>query len=162
MSSSDADAITSDLIDFNFPVIGFTPDREIWGFPDRSSLTTCGRLTRREGKSLGMELIDGDGLRCRVTALHTRGRARAFIPWLIEAALAGPQYRIEYSLERLGKATLDEVKARACETLEAFPSDYCLFDEHETVLLPLMAQVRAASSVEEIFKLLGPDTFEAY
>lgn len=43
-----------------------------------------------------------------------------------------------------------------------FPSDYCLFDEHETVLLPLMAQVRAASSVEEIFKLLGPDTFEAY
>ncbi len=162
MSSSADSSITSDLVDFNFPVIGFTPDREIWGFPDRRSLTTCGVQTLREGKSLGMEVIDGDGGCWRVTAIHDKGRARPLIPWLMKAMLSGRLYRIEYSLVRLEEAALDEVKARACKSLEAFPDDYCLFDEQETVLLPLMEQVRAAGSVEAIFELLGLDTFEAY
>ncbi|KQW72912.1 hypothetical protein ASE17_08055 [Phenylobacterium sp. Root77] len=160
--SSNTDTITSDLIDFRFPLIGFTPDREIWGFPDRKSLTTCGVLTLREGKSLGMELIDGDGGCWRVTAIHDKGRARSLIPWLIKALLSGRLYRIEYSLMRLEETSLNEVKARACKSLEAFPDDYCLFDERETVLLPLMEQVHAADSVDEIFKLLGLDSFEAY
>lgn len=92
----------------------------------------------------------------------TTRAARALIPWLIKAMLSGRLYRIEYSLVRLEEAALDEVKARACKSLEAFPDDYCLFDEQETVLLPLMEQVRAAESVDEIFKLLGLDSFEAY
>ncbi|MGH6781695.1 MAG: hypothetical protein ACREB5_06285 [Sphingomonadaceae bacterium] len=54
------------------------------------------------------------------------------------------------------------MKARACESLEAFPDDYSLFDERETVLLPLLASVQATDSVAAIFTLLGLDSFESY
>jgi hypothetical protein len=162
MSSSAGAAITSDLIDFKFPLIGFTPDREIWGFPDRKSLTTCGAQTLSQNMPMGMELFDTDGARFRVVAIHDKGRASSLVHWFLKGLLYGRQYRIEYSLIALEKAQLDDVKARARDSLEAFPDDYCLFDERETVLLPLLAAIQAASGVEELFTLLGLDSFESY
>ena len=153
---------TSTQVDFKFPVIGFTPDAEIWGFPDRKSLTTCGARTISESLPVGMQLIDGSGQQFRVLALRKEGRAEALIPWLISSLLSGKSYRIEYDLEPQGTITLDEIRARACASLEAFPQDYCAEDKRETVLLPLIASVRAASDAREIFELLGLDSFEAY
>ncbi|MGH6781696.1 MAG: hypothetical protein ACREB5_06290, partial [Sphingomonadaceae bacterium] len=89
MSSSAADAITSDRIDFKFPVIGFTPDREIWGFPDRKSLTTCGVRTLRQSMPVGMDLIDAEGARFRVVAIHDKGRASPLVHWFLKGLLAG-------------------------------------------------------------------------
>lgn len=111
---------------------------------------------------LGMELFDTDGSRFRVVAIHDKGRASPLVHWFLKGLLYGRQYRIEYSLISLEKAQLDEVKARARDSLEAFPDDYCLFDERETVLFPLLAAVQAASGVEELFTLLGLDSFESY
>ncbi|WP_312161597.1 hypothetical protein [Phenylobacterium sp.] len=155
-------ATTSDLVDFKFPLIGFTPDLEIWGFPDRPSLTTCGVQTLRKSMPLGMDLIDADGAQFRVVALHNKGRADPLLPWLLKAMLSGRQYRIEYVIAPLEKMSLEDLKARIGKSLEAFPSDYCLEDERDTVLLPLLAAVQAADGVAELFTLLGLDSFESY
>ncbi|MDB5438879.1 MAG: hypothetical protein JWM33_1306 [Caulobacteraceae bacterium] len=48
---------------FKFPVLAFTPDREIWGFPDMDRLTRCGPRTLKEDTQKGMELIDAKGQR---------------------------------------------------------------------------------------------------
>ena len=160
--SPPADTLTSDLIDFKFPVIGFTPDREIWGFPDRRSLTTCGAQTLNENIPAGMELIGADGARFQVTAIHDKGRAGSPLSRLVKGLLSGRQYRIEYSLVPLAQASLDDVKKLARQSLDAFPDDYCLGEDPETVLPPLLASLQAAGSAEEIFTLLGLDSFESY
>jgi hypothetical protein len=33
---------------FHFPVLGFTPDREIWGFQDLNALISCGPRTLKD------------------------------------------------------------------------------------------------------------------
>lgn len=35
-------------VNFQFPVLAFTPDRENWGFPDMDRLTRCGPRTLKE------------------------------------------------------------------------------------------------------------------
>lgn len=43
---------------FKFPVLGFTPDHENWGFPDLDRLTKCGPATLKKRMQDDMELID--------------------------------------------------------------------------------------------------------
>lgn len=147
---------------FNFPVLGFTPDREIWGFPDLDTLTSCGPRTLKDNTQIGMELIDARGQRWAVRSVRRTGRAGSLPRWLFASLLSTPQFRIEHELEPLEAVSLKEVQERACASLEAFPDDYCLDDERDTVLAPLMAKVRMTKSIGEIHDLLGLDSFMAY
>jgi hypothetical protein len=147
---------------FHFPVLGFTPDREIWGFQDLGTLTSCGPRTLKDNMQVGMELIDSDGRRWVVRSVRRTGRGESLLPWLISFLLSTPQSRVEQELEELEPVSLAEVRDRACASLEAFPDDYCADDERETVLEPLLSEVRSAKSVARIYELLGLDSFMAY
>jgi len=148
--------------DFHFPVLGFTPDREIWGFPDLNTLTSCGRRTLKDNMQSGMELIDVDGRRWVVRSVCRTGRAEPLLRWLFSCVLSMPQSRIEHELDAMDPVTLEEVKARACAAMEAFPQDYCDADELETVFPERLRSVRAAQNIAAIHDLLGLDSFMAY
>lgn len=147
---------------FNFPVLGFTPDREIWGFRDLDTLTSCGSLTLKKDMQVGLELVDADGRRWIVRSVRRAGRARPLLAWLVVSALAGPTWRIEQELEELESVSLGEARERARVAIETFSDDYCAEDEREEILEPLLAQVKSAESIAQIYDLLQPDTFEGY
>lgn len=147
---------------FQFPVLGFTPDREIWGFQNLGTLTSCGPRTLKDNMQVGMELIDSDGRRWIVRSVRRTGRGKPLLPWLISFILSTPQSRVEHELDELESVSLAEVQDRACASLEAFPDDYCADDQREEILEPLLAQVRSAESIARIYELLGLDSFMAY
>jgi hypothetical protein len=148
---------------FRFPVLGFTPDREIWGFADIGTLTSCGPRTRKENLQAGMELVGADGARWIVRSVRRVGRAEPLIPWLLSALLTStPQSRVEHELDRLEPITLREAQARACASLKAFPQDYGAADEDDPALGVLLAQVNATRSIGDLHELLGLDSFMAY
>lgn len=149
-------------VDFRFPLLGFTPDREIWGFPDTATLTSCGPRTLKENLQSDMELVDIDGRRWIVRSVRRLGRARPLIPWLLSALLSTPQSRIEHELEQLQPVSLGQVQERACASLKAFPQDWGAEDEHDPVLEERLAEVRATRSIAEIHDVLGLDSFMAY
>jgi hypothetical protein len=154
MKSTDAD--------IRFPAIGFTPDRDMWGFADLNALTECGSRTLKENMQSGMELIDSKGRRWVVRSVRRIGRNRPFLPWLFRAALGGPGWRIEQELDELAPVTLDEIKDRACAFVEASPDDYCDDNQNGDGNSRLIAKVRSAKSVAKIRELLGLDWFIAY
>jgi hypothetical protein len=145
-----------------FPVLGFTPDREIWGFADLNTLTSCGPRTLRNNMQSGMELVDADGRRWVVRSVRRTGRGKPLLAWLISHLLSTPQSRIEHELDVLPGLTLGEVKDRVCASLEAFPEDYCHEDERDTVFAQLIGAVRSAKDIAAIHDLLGLDSFMAY
>lgn len=147
---------------FKFPVLGFTPDREIWGFQDLNALTSCGPKTLKDDMQRGMELVDGDGRRWVVRSVRRTGRAEPLLLWLLSSVLSTPQSRIEQELDELEPVSLAEIKERVCASLEAFSQDYCADDEREEGLEPLLAQVRSADSVARIYDLTGLDNFMSY
>lgn len=148
---------------FHFPVLGFTPDLEIWGFQDLNTLTSCGPRTLKENMQIGMELVDSDGRRWIVRSVTRTGRAESWLAGIVSRLLTGkPQSRIEHELEALEPLTLREVQARACASLEAFPEDYGQYDESDNVLPPLLAEVRATKDIGSLLPLLGLDSFMAY
>ncbi|NEX91671.1 hypothetical protein [Caulobacter sp. 17J65-9] len=148
---------------FSFPVLGFTPDRDIWGFQDLDALTTCGPLTLKKDMQLGMELIDSDGRRWVVRSVRRTGRKGRFPSWLLWTVLtAAPQSRIEHDLDELTPVSLAEALERACAAIEASPDIYGPEGEDEETIETRVAKVRAAKSVAGVFDLIGLDTFEAY
>lgn len=147
---------------FRFPVLGFTPDREIWGFPDINTLTSCGPRTLKENMQGDMELVDIDGRRWLVRSVQPVGRARSLIPWLLSALLSTPQSRIEHELDQLEPITLGEAQARVCVSLRAFPQDWGAEDGGDPILEQRVAEVGATRSIAEIHDVLGLDSFMAY
>lgn len=145
-------------VDFRFPVLGFTPDGEIWGFADLNTLTSVGPRTLKGDMQAGMELVDAKGRRWAVRSIRKLGRGEPLLMWLLSALLSTRQYRIEQELEPLEPLSLDEVKARVLESIEATAWDYGGEDE----LKPLLAKVRSAKSIAAIHKPLGLDSFMAY
>ena len=103
-------------VEFEFPVLGFTPDGDIWGFPDRDRLTKCGPRTLKENAQDGMELIDAKGRCWRVVAIRRTGRAGS---WLSLLWIFGPpQSRIEQDLEARPDVPLAQMQARASEAMK--------------------------------------------
>jgi hypothetical protein len=148
---------------FRFPILGFTPDKDIWGFPDLNRLTSSGPRSLKENRHIGLELIDADGRRWVVRAVSCTGRAGPLLPWIIGTLLsATPQSRVELELEPLTPVTLSEMQSRACASLEAFPDYYCEDDERETVLEPLLTKIKATTDIGQVYELLQPDTFEPH
>lgn len=148
-------------IDFAFPVMAFTPDKEIWGFPDLNRLTRCGPTTVPKGRQIGMELIDAKLRRWVVRSVERIGPAELFLKGLVRALLTGtPQSRIAQDVEPLESVSLRDVQDMACVSLNAFPDDYGLSDLVERDAM--LAEVRKTTSLQELFDLLTPDTFESY
>lgn len=147
---------------FEFPVLGFTPDLEIWAFPDLNTLTSCGPRSLKDKMHIGMELVDATGRRWIVRSATRTGRAESWLSWAISRLLSTPQSRVELELEMLEPLSLAEVQARVCAALEAFPEDYGQYDESDNVLAPLLAQVRATKDIASLPTLLGLDSFMAY
>ena len=59
--------------------------------------------------------------------------------------------------------TLDEVKARACESMELHPGFYRNSGAlEEAELQRELASVRSATNIAEIQDILGPDSFMGY
>ncbi|MDO8800641.1 hypothetical protein [Phenylobacterium sp.] len=145
-----------------FPVLGFTPDLEIWAFQDLNILTSCGPKALKDNMHVGMELVDAKGRRWIVRSATRTGRAESWFAWAISRLLSTPQSRVELELETLEPLSLREVQARVCASLEAFPEDYGQYDESDNVLAPLLAQVRATKDIGSLPELLGLDSFMAY
>lgn len=150
-------------VDFKFPVLGFTPNGELWGFPDLNTLTSCGPRTLRQNLEADMELVDASGQRWIVRSLRRTGRGEGLALWLISHLISTPQSRIEHELDPMSPVSLDEVKARVCESMELHPGYYPDADapEEEEARREL-ASVRSAKSIAEIQDILGPDSFMTY
>lgn len=149
---------------FRYPVMGVTPDRDLWGFPDLDRLTKCGTQTLRENKAVGMELIDAEGGRWRVASVRRLGSAGTLWQRILSHTLRPPpQSRIDHELEPMAPMSLAEVKARVIAGLEAFPGYWCDDEaDPEPELAPRRAAVMAAASIAELHEIMGLDTFEAY
>jgi hypothetical protein len=146
-------------VDFKFPVLGFTPDREIWGFPDLDRLTKCGPRTLKEDMQSGMELIDADRRRWRVLSVRRTGRAGSVLGWLW--IFGQPQSRIEHELEPLAAISLEEVQQRAREAMESSRDDY-YGEDGQAEYKATLRKIGKARSIAKIYDLLQPDTFEPY
>jgi hypothetical protein len=147
---------------FRFPLLGFTPNGEIWGFEDMKTLTSCGPRTLRNNMQSGMELIDADGQRWIVRSIRRLGRGRPLMAWLVSALLSTRQSRIEHDLEVLAPISLAEVKSRVCASVKTFSLYHCADDEWDEVLEPLLANVRSAKDFASVHGPLGLDNFMAY
>src|SRR5437868_5940893 len=117
--------MNAEQANFEFPVLGFTPDGEISGFADLRTLTSCGPRTLKHNAQIGMELIDSRGRRCIVRSVRRTGRGEPLLLWLISFVISTPQSRIEHDLEENAPVTLAQIKDRACASTEAFSRDYC-------------------------------------
>jgi len=149
--------------DCRFPVLGFTTDRDIWGFLDLNGLTTCGPLTLKDDMQAGMELVDADGRRWVVRSIRRLGPAKSGLKGLVEPLLFGKRTsRIEHELEALAPLSLADVQARACDAMAAHPDFWCEDDERDTVLPARQAEVRSTTTIEAIHELLGLDSFHSY
>lgn len=148
---------------FRFPVLGFTPEPQIWAFPDMDTLTSCGPRTLKDNLQIGMELVDADGRRWIVRSVTRIGRAKPWLTSVVELLMyAKMQSRIEHELDALEPLSLDEVKARACAMVEAFPEDYGHYVESDNLLAPMLAEVHAAKDIASLPDLLGLDSFKSY
>jgi hypothetical protein len=149
-------------VDFRFPVLGFTPDLEIWGFPDLDRLTKCGPQTLRDDMQSGLELVDADDRRWRVRSVERIGHASSWPARLLFFVFGPPQSRIEHELEGLPPISLQEVQQRVCAAMEAHAENYYDGDDREVLFEPLLLEVKRTAGVAEIYDLLQPDTFEPY
>jgi hypothetical protein len=143
-----------------FPVLGFTSDLEIWGFQDLDRLTKCGPRTLKEGTQIGMELVDADLRRWRVLAVRRAGRAGSLLSLLLP--FGPPQSRIEHELQPMEAISIDDARRRSCRAMEAHAENYLEGDDREVEFEPLLASVKRAGSIAEIYETLQPDTFEPH
>jgi hypothetical protein len=152
-------AVEATEVGLKFPVLGFTPDREIWGFPNLDSLTRCGPRTLKEDSQVGMELIDAACRRWRVLSIRRVGRTGSILSllWIF----GPPQSRIEQELEPLPAVSLAAVQGRALEALALVKDDYYA-DDGQAEYKATRRKVGNARSVVRIYDLLQPDTFEPY
>ena len=149
----------SSEVEFRFPVLGFTPDREIWGFPDLDRLTKCGPRTLKDNAQSGMELIDAGGRRWRVLSIRRVGRAGSVLSllWIF----GPPQSRIEQELVSLQALSLAEVQQRTLDAMEFFKADY-YGEDGQAEYRSTLEKIREARSISDIYDLLQPDTFEPF
>lgn len=135
----------------------FTPELQAWSYRDLGSLTECGPQTLSEERQTGVVIIDSDGRRWVVRSVRRIGRAKPLLTWLWGFMVGGARWRLEQALESLAPLTLTEMRDFACASIQANWEYYCLDDEKEEVLEPLIQEVRAAQSVAQIFRLIDPD-----
>lgn len=153
-------AVKTSEAGLQFPVLGISAGEELWGFPDLDRLTTCGPQTLKKNLQADMELIDAAGRLWIVKSVRRIGSVGLLLSILLISW--PPQSRIEHELEAKGAMSIEDIRRRIRTTVEAHPDYY--FDDPSDMkeLEALLAQVDHASSVAELYQLLGPDTFEPY
>ena len=107
-----------------------------------------------------MELIDADGRRWLVRSFQRTGRAGSLLSLLLP--FGPPQSRVEQELEGLPPISIEDLRGRACDAMEADVDSYLNGDPREKEFEPLLTKVREARSVTEIYDLLQPDTLEPH
>jgi hypothetical protein len=145
-----------------FPILGFTTDDDVWGFPSLREFGLCGPRTIKNDMQRGMEIVDGDGRRYQVRSTRKLGRYRAFPIWFLNSLVSVPQYRIAHDLEPLPPLSLEEIKERVDLCMRAHPLYWSEEAEFDTVLVEQLAKVQACQSVAEIFETMGLDWFQGY
>ena len=85
-----------------FPAFGFTPDGEFWRFTGLEVLNSCGPQAYKSAEQVGMELIDSDLQRWRVTSVGKLGRQWSVLAFLL---LTNWTFRVELELEALKPAS---------------------------------------------------------
>ena len=146
-----------------FPILAFTADNHLWPIDKLDILTACGPRTLKDGMQLGMEIVDSDWRCWRVKSVHKIGRDTGFLRWLLSALMtATPAYRIEQELEPLQPMSVEQMRRRVCAALEEHSEDYCGYDGDEADFRRLLADIRKAASVSDVFKAVGPDDFRGY
>ena len=149
-------------LNLKFPVIGFTTDDDVWGFPSLQTFGVCGPRTIKDGMQDGMEIVDGDGRRFKVRSIRNLGR-EGFLPfWFLNSLVSTPQYRIEHELEAMPPLLLEEIKQRVVICMEAHPLYWSDDLNYEAMLGEQVANAKACGSVAEIFEVLGLDWFASY
>ena len=153
-----------DVVSLNlkFPILGFTTDDDVWGFPSVHEFGLCGPRTIKNDMQRGKEIVDGDGRRYRVRSIRKLGRYRALPIWFLKSLLTTPQYRIAHDLEPLGPLSLEEIKQRVHVCMRAHPLYWSEEADFDTVLVEQLANAEACRSVAEIFEVLGLDWFQSY
>ena len=68
-------------LNLKFPILGFTTDDDVWGFPSLHKFGLCGPRTIKNDMQRGMEIVDGDGRRYWVREIRKLGRYRSFPIW---------------------------------------------------------------------------------
>ena len=147
-------------IDWKFPILGFTPDGDIWGFPDLEALTVCGPKTLKDNMQADMELVDAAGQSWRVLSVRRTGAADTFLQRLM--FLGKRLWRIEHELEALPAVGLAATLERVCKGMEAFPGYWCVDEEDSDELQALQSKVRAVTSFAGVHEVLGLDWFAEY
>ena len=113
---------------FDFPILGFTPDGDLGGFPSLAEFRRCNEHGLKTRRDVGMVLCDDLGRTWTITDVRSlglqgsalkRGLARVFASFRI--------YTVEYTLEPGDTLSLEEIKARVCAAIDKFPGAY--FDD---------------------------------
>jgi hypothetical protein len=149
-------------LNLRFPMLGFTTDGDLWGFPSLDLFGRCGPRTIKDDMQRGMEIVDSDGRRYRVRSIRKLGRYGSLPVWFLKSLVSTPQYRIQHDLEPMATLSLEEIKRRAAACVEACPLHWSEEADFDTVLVDYLDKVRACGSVAEIFEVLGLDWFVDY
>lgn len=149
-------------LNLKFPILGFTTDYDVWGFPSLATFGVCGPRTIKDDMQRGMEIVDGDGRRFQVRSIQKIGRD-GFLPiWFLKSLVSVPQYRIRHELEPMPSLSLQEITRRVEAGVRAHPLHWSEEADFDTVLVEQLAKARACKSVAEIFEAMGLDWFAAY
>src|SRR4051812_44848586 len=153
-----------DIVSLNlkFPILGFTTDDDVWGFPSLHEFGLCGPRTIKNDMQRGMEIVDGEGRRYRVRSIRKLGRYRSLPIWFLNSLVSVPQYRIQHELEAIEPLSLDEIKQRVNLCMRKHPLYWSEEEDFDSMLVEQLANAQACVSVAEIFQVLGLDWFQGY
>jgi hypothetical protein len=149
-------------LNLKFPILGFTTDDDVCGFPSLHEFGLCGPRTIKNDMQRGMEIVDCDGRRYRVRSIRKVGRLGSLPIWFLHSLVSTPQYRIQHELEPREPLSLEEIKQRVDVCIRAHPLYWSEEADFDSVLVEQLANAQACGSVAEIFEVLGLDWFASY
>ena len=117
----------------SFPALAFRRDVGPYAVPGRERLTwfldpedfsTCTSWELKHGERLGMVLADSGGRCWKVLTVVDLGVVRPFWERAFRFLMRQSMHRIDQRLVEIDPLALDQVKERACASIEANPDDW--------------------------------------
>ena len=143
----------ADEATLHYPLMGFVADGEIVGFSDLENLTICHRSTFERGRHVGIELVDAELGHWVVRSAELQAPAPQPSFWK-RIFSAPPNAELDLELEKLGTLSIEQMRDRVCAGLIAAPQGSYVDEEDFDTML---AELRAAGSVREIFEIFAFD-----
>jgi hypothetical protein len=145
----------SDAVAFEFPIICFTSDGDMWAFDSPFELMSSGPVTLSEGTQIGMEMVEATGRSWRVVSVKRSG----YVPFTWSRIFRPRLFKVVHQLEPGPILSLAEVQARVCASFDAFP-DYWRDDTTDEGAIPARkAELLAVKSIADIHSIVGFDYF---